>query len=119
MKRTKTLRAVAMICAGIICLNGYAAAAENAPAAGKDAGAGYTAAVQEGVENGSTGNINTIMKYVPATAVLAYVAAPWGTVPAALAAYTGLGMIGNALLPEKNGRPVNIRVTDLAANDRN
>ena len=137
MKTKKTLKAVAMICAGIILLQGYAAAADqNDQVARVDTGARYT------TDGQNTGQANT--KVVDKRAdtmtmgavILAEVVAPWGTVPGLLTVYSGVGMIVNAvdaLIPDKNNKPENNRVEErvahnnpetkavanLAANDRN
>jgi hypothetical protein len=49
--------------------------------------------------------------------ILACAVAPWGAVPTAIMATTGLGMIYNALVPERNDKPENNTVVVLAAND--
>jgi hypothetical protein len=49
--------------------------------------------------------------------ILACAVAPWGAIPTAIMATTGLGMIYNALVPEGNDKPENNTVVVLAAND--
>ncbi len=128
MKTTKTLKAVAMICAGIILLQGYAAAFDqNDEVARVDNGARYTAEAQKAGQDDTKGF---------GAIILAYVAAPWGTVPGLMTVATGLGMIADtvdALIPDRNENQENHEVVvqvadknaeteavaDLAANDRN
>ena len=122
MKATNTLKAIAMVCAAVICLNGYAAAEENALDATMENGAGYVGEVQEAaLEEGTV-----------ITAMAACFVAPWGTAATALTVFTGVGLIADVLIPEKNERPDTYRAmehvaynnpdikagVDLAANDR-
>jgi hypothetical protein len=122
MKATNTLKALAMVCAAVICLNGYAAAEENALDATMDNGAGYVDEVQgAGLEEGTV-----------ITAMAACFVAPWGAAATALTVFTGVGLIADVLIPEKDERPDTYRAMeqvayknqdnkagiDLAANDR-
>jgi len=121
MKTNKTLKAVAMICAGVILLQGYAAAADNDEVAGTEPAA-YTANAQTNeAENGNLGVV-----------ILANVVTPWGTVPGLMTIASGIGMIVDALTLEKNEKPElhqaaeqlartpeNKTDADLSANDKN
>ena len=133
MNTTKTLKAVAMICAGIILLQGYAAAADQYDQVARvDTGARYTTDAQ------NTGQADTKAAgtMTVGAVILADVVAPWGAVPGLITVYSGIGMIVNAvdaLVPDKTDRPENNTavervahndtetkaVADLAANDRN
>ena len=121
MKTTKTLKAMVMGCLVVICMNGYAAADENAPIANVDNGAAYMTDAQDAALVNPDVELNTAekgfgVKSIGAT-ILACAVAPWGAVPTAIMATTGLGMIYNALVPERNDKPENNTVVVLAAND--
>lgn len=90
MKATKTLKALAMVCAAVICLNGYAAAEENA----LDAHVGG----------------ETVL-----TAIAAYVVAPWGAAATALTVFTGVGLVADVVMPERNEGPDTTRVMEQVA----
>jgi hypothetical protein len=125
MNTTKTLKAVAMICAGIILLQGYAAAADQYDQVARvDAGARYT------TDSQTTGQADTM---TIGGVILATAVTPWGTIPGLVTVYSGIGMIVDALVPDKTDKPEHNpevelaaqnkpetkAVADLAANDRN
>ncbi|HVN71223.1 MAG TPA: hypothetical protein VMU10_04295 [Desulfomonilia bacterium] len=118
MKTTKTLKAVAMICAGIILLQGYAAAADqNDQVARVDTGARYTTDAQ------NTGQADTKAADTMSIGaiILGNVAAPWGTVPGLITVYSGIGMIVNAvdaLIPGNTDKPENNREVERLARDK-
>ena len=121
MKTTKTLKAMVLGCLVVICMNGYAAADENAPVANLDNGATYVTDAQDAPLGNPDAGLNTAEKGFGAKSIgatiLACAVAPWGAVPTAIMATTGLGMIYNALVPERNDKPENNTVVVLAAND--
>ncbi len=121
MKTTKTLKAMVLGCLVVICMNGYAAADENAPVANVDNGAAYMTDAQDAALDTPDVELNTAEKGFGAKSIgatiLACAVAPWGAVPTAIMATTGLGMIYNALVPERNDKPENNTVVVLAAND--
>jgi hypothetical protein len=125
MKTTKTLKAMVMGCLVVICMNGYAAADENAPIANVDNGATYVTEAQDAAQVNPDVELNTAEKGFGAKSIgatiLACAVAPWGAVPTAIMATTGLGMIYNALVPEGNDNPENTRamVYNTPAPERN
>jgi hypothetical protein len=110
----KTLKAIVMCCFIVFCMPGYAMANENAPAANLDNGAAYvtgaqdTALVNADVEH-NTAEKGFGIKAIGAT-ILACALAPWGTVSATITTATGLNMIYNTMVPERNDKPENTRV---------
>ena len=130
MKATNTLKALAMVCAAVICLNGYAAAEENTLDVTMDNGAGYVGEVQEA--GGAAAQEADLEEGTVITAIAACFVAPWGAAATALTVFTGVGLIADVLIPEKNERPDTYRAMeqvayknqdnkagiDLAANDR-
>ena len=109
MKTTKTLKVMAMICAGIICMQGYAAAGQDVDATALDTGTAYMA----DADNNSTGNAADLTAPVKAglnklavvAAAATYLAAPWGFISAVVAVQPGVGMIAEALSPAHNDLP--------------
>ncbi len=122
MKATETLRALIMVCVGVICLNGYAVADQSAPAENDTE---CMAAVQEtGValsESAATQN-GGIEKESVLAAIAAYVIAPWGAAATALTVFSCAGLIADAVLPEKNETPAIERMAvaelEIAASDK-
>lgn len=111
MGTTKTWKIAVMICAGIICLQGYAAAGQDVQEAKANAGSTVSQDAEkvnpEGIGNGTV-----------VTAILGYIGAPWCVIPAVVTVNTGIGMIVNALVPEESDRPgMNRAVEQVAHND--
>jgi peroxiredoxin family protein len=125
MKTTKTLKAMVMGCLVIICMHGYAAADENAPVANLNTGAAHVINAQDAAQVNHGTDLNTVEqgtdKTMAGALILANTIAPWGVIPVVLTATTGLGMIYNALVPERNNKPENTRamVYNAQATERN
>ena len=121
MKATKTLGTLIMVCVGVICLNGYAAAEEKAFDAAMESGAGYVGEVQE--TEGATSHEAGIEKGSVITAIAAYVVAPWGAAATALTIFSGVGLIADAVHLEKSETPQIERMAtievEIAAADKN
>ena len=103
MKASKTLGTLVMVCVGVICLNGYAAAEEKGFDAAVDSGAGYVGEVQE--TEGTASHEAGIEKGSVITAIAAYVVAPWGAAATALTVFSGVGLVADVVLPEKSKTP--------------
>jgi hypothetical protein len=120
MKTTKTLKAMVLGCVVVICMHGYAAADENAPVANVDNDAAYMTDAQDAALVDTEAEFNTTEKGLGKETIgamaLGYALAPWGAVSVAITATTGLSMIYNALVPERNDKPENNTVVILVAN---
>jgi len=108
MKATKTIGTLIAVCFGFFCLSSYAAAGENALASNMDINADYvsdiqgtTTDLQEGQSQSAVGS----SKVTAVTAIVAYVAAPWGVASTTLTVFSGIGLIADALTTEKNEAP--------------
>jgi predicted anti-sigma-YlaC factor YlaD len=117
MNTTKTLKAVAMICAGIILLQGYAAAADQYDQVARvDTGARYTTDTQ----NTGQAETKTAETMSLGTIMLAEVVAPWGLVPGLITVYSGIGTIVHAvdaLIPGNTDKPENNREVERLAHE--
>jgi hypothetical protein len=120
MKTTKTLKAMVLGCLIVICMHGYAAADENALVANVDNGTVYVGDAQDAEEAKPDVEYNTAEKGLGKETIgamaLGYAVAPWGAISVAITATTGLSMIYNALVPERNDKPENNTVVVLVAN---
>ena len=116
MKMTKTIGTLIAVCFGFFCLSGYAAAEENALASIMDTNADYVSNIQEtttDLQEGQFPEKESIGKVTALTALVAYVAAPWGVASTAVTVFSGLGMITDALATEKNEAPEMERIQDV------
>jgi hypothetical protein len=122
MKTTKTLKVIVISCVLIICMHGYAAAEKKGPVANLDAGAEYMSDAPDAAQVNPDVDINTaengIGKVSIGAIIFAYIVSPWGTLPTFLTATTGLGIIYNALVPERNDKPEINTFVDLATKDQ-
>ena len=120
MKATKTLGILIVVCVGVICMNGYAAAEEKGFDAAVDSGAGYVGEVQE--TEGAASHEAGIEKGSVITAIAAYVVAPWGAAATALTVFSGVGLVADVVLPGKYESPQIERMAtveiEIAATDR-
>ena len=108
MKATKTIGTLIAVCFGFLCLSSYAAAEENALASNMDTNADYVSDIQEtttDLQEGQFSENEGIGKVTAFTAIVAYVAAPWGVASTALTVFSGLGLITDVLSIENNEAP--------------
>jgi hypothetical protein len=125
MKATKTLKVIVISCVLIICMHGYATAEKKGPIVNLDDGAEYISDAQDAQDAAQVKpdvDINTsgngIGKVSIGAIIFAYIVSPWGTLPTFLTATTGLGIIYNALVPERNDKPEINTFVDLATKDQ-
>jgi hypothetical protein len=117
MKTTKTMKAMAIVYAALICVNIIPACMSTAHAADLNATVTGTAYAQ------GNGQERPEVQAAPAddvkpvaimTALMSYVVTPWGVAPVVMTAYAGAGMIVGAILPGNHAEPDRYEAAVLA-----
>jgi hypothetical protein len=119
MNTTKTLKAIALVFAWIVCLQCEANAAdENIALAKADKGAGYTMDVRNAYQGERAPAYEANGAKAVAAIILADVVTPWGAVPGLITVYGGIGMVVNALTPDKTDTPKNAPMVERIAQNK-